>query len=367
MIPLVPRCLVAVAAAVVLIPSCDGKRDEPVQRTQRQPVQADSTRHPGLSVDSLIDITIRDLSDAGGHRSRVVFTEGNSWAEEYILQRMKGIGAEGRRQSFDVVRQSGGRVTLSNVLARVTGSSDSCIAIVAHLDACANRDPGWKKGWRKAHAPGADDNATGVAVLLELLRRTLQSTQPPRYTMIFAAVNAEERNPDYGGEAGRHRHHLGSRSLADWLLRTEPAIRCALTIDMIGWHPSRDQVRLFSSIPARSIAEELKNALATDGSSLVLGGPVTHCPYSDNESFERVGVPSLLIMEACRPWRSEGNRPRNRWYHTAGDVPERVRLSMVVATTNWIWAWIEWMRTSAVNPGPPPAVQEGPGRDDTGQ
>lgn len=355
--PLFVGVLAILCAAVSSCSSDPDVGDRPIRRPSTRDTLAQPTP---ATTDSSVSSTIKELAEAGGHHSRVVFTPGNSWAEEFVLSRMKALGADARKYSFNVGRRGGGETTLSNIVAHVPGTSDSCIVLVAHIDACANRSPGWLGGWRSAVAPGANDNATGVSVLLELLKRTMHAGKRPRYTILFAVVNAEERNPDYGGPARRLRHHLGSRSLASWLVRTRASVRCALAIDMVGWHPSRDQVALFSSHAGQSVAKELRGRIEAGGGSLRVVGGTMNCRYSDNESFEQAGMPSLLIMEACRPWRGEGDRPRNPWYHTSADTPEHVRLSTVVATVDWLWDWLEWLRASGTTPVQPRTDVAGP-------
>lgn len=283
---------------------------------------------------------IDTLQRAGGHHTRAVFTDGNAWTERYLLDAMSTPEVRAVRQEFIVPRRSGGEGRIANIVTEVPGGSDSIVVIVAHFDATAARDHrrGAKNG--EARAPGANDNATGVAAMIELLRLAASHKGQLRYSVLFVAVNAEERHHDYRSGTRRDAHHFGSRHAARLILRSGRPVKCAITLDMIGWHPRGDTIRLFAGPGAGVIARELVAAMDPSQGHPSLGGPITGCPNSDNESFDRVSIPSVLIMEACRPWRPEGSRPRNRWYHTQADTLEHVRITMVAATVRWLWSWL---------------------------
>jgi Iap family predicted aminopeptidase len=65
-----------------------------------------------------------------------------------------------------------------NVLARVDGRSEETVVVGAHFDSA----------WR---SPGAVDNASGVAVLVEVARRLAAGPRPER-SVLFAAFGSEE-------------------------------------------------------------------------------------------------------------------------------------------------------------------------------
>jgi aminopeptidase YwaD len=152
----------------------------------------------------------------------------------------------------------------------------------------------------KAPSPGASDNGTGVAAVLELAR-LLADVIPP-YTVVFTLFGSEEiidGNSDH--------HHYGSRFMAaDEDLR--PEILNMTSVDMVG------------------VGSELwidNMGLADDGwrSQLydigeALGYPVRTGEtraWSDHESFEHVGIPVAWVH-----WRYDNN------YHQATDTPEKI-------------------------------------------
>ncbi len=112
--------------------------------------------------------------------TRIFGSEGNREAGEYLYARLADIGG------LDVGIQGG---KLNNIIATLPGSGNTSREIVivgAHYDSTSS-DP--------ARAPGATDNACGVAIVLELAR--VMSRHSFDRTMQFAFWNAEEDGP-YG-------------------------------------------------------------------------------------------------------------------------------------------------------------------------
>ncbi len=283
---------------------------------------------------------VDSLAAAGGHGSRVVFTEGNRWGVEYMLRQMRESTSRVTADTFHVERRNGGRYPLVNPIAIVPGQSDSLLVICAHIDASASRDAGWGRNWSVMPAPGADDNATGAAALLEVLALSVHSRTTPRYTLMFVGCNAEEKNPDYAGAARRDGHHLGSLHVARRLKEEGSPVRGVIVLDMVGWNPRANYVGLFASSGSQWLAKELAAYKDYLQLSLELPHVYGNCRNSDNDSFDRLGLPAVLFMESCRPWRDEGRAPRNPTYHTGRDLPDRVTYPVLDKVTRLVAAYV---------------------------
>ncbi|MDB5033681.1 MAG: Peptidase family [Chlorobi bacterium] len=280
---------------------------------------------------------IDTLAKAGGTGSRVVFTDGNRWAVEYVLAEMRKSTPNVRADTFMVARKS--RKTPSSLVdpvAIIAGKSDSIIVICAHIDASGSRDGGWDGNWSRAHAPGADDDGTGIAALLETLTLVAHSDLKPQYTLMFVACNAEERNPDYAGLARADGHHLGSRYMAGKLSRDRKPVRAVISMDMVGWNPGEDYMPIFTTPRSRWLAADLQARRSFLGLDLNLATIAAPCPNSDNESFDRFGFPAVLLMESCKPWVNDRHHPRNPVYHTSRDLPTMVSYGLLEKVTRLI-------------------------------
>ncbi len=127
---------------------------------------------------------------------------------------------------------------------------------------------------------GADDNASGTAVLLHLARTLVDAGWRPRRTILFLAFGA--------AEAGL----LGSRHLADGLPFEHGGIVCVLNVDRVGqggpgltlWGGER-----FPEMGARlraALPEALRSQLSPAGAPP---------PGGDHEPFAEKGVPAFLL------------------------------------------------------------------------
>jgi hypothetical protein len=100
-------------------------------------------------------------------------------------------------QSFSATAGSPSRqATLKNVVGVLPGTrgdlAKDLLVIGAHYDHLGDGDAGAPPGGRGQVHPGADDNASGVAVLLELARTLWKDARPAR-TVVFAAFAGEEQ------------------------------------------------------------------------------------------------------------------------------------------------------------------------------
>ncbi len=138
---------------------------------------------------------------------------------------LQPAGSEGFRQSWSF---RGGEpemeMQLVNLVARVPGSDPQLdaqpVVVLAHIDHLGTGWPDVRAGNEGMIHPGADDNASGVAVLLELART--MAAEPPRpRPVVFAVVTGEE--------AGL----VGSRHLLDSLPPDVQPFAC-VNLDTVG-------------------------------------------------------------------------------------------------------------------------------------
>ena len=108
-----------------------------------------------------------------------------------------------------------------NVLARLPGGDGPVVVLGAHLDHLGYGGPGSLAVGTRAIHNGADDNASGCAVLLEAAR-LLAAGDPPAGDVLFAFWSGEELGL------------LGSRHFARNPTVDMEAVACNLNLDMVG-------------------------------------------------------------------------------------------------------------------------------------
>ena len=129
-----------------------------------------------------------EILSSDTYEGRKTETEGAEMARAYIHDRFKQIGlsavdgTQSYEQPFSFKNGKGKTVNGTNMIAKVSGKSDNLIVISAHYDhiGIINNEI----------YNGADDNASGVAVLLKLAEYF--KNNKPSHTIIFAAFDAEE-------------------------------------------------------------------------------------------------------------------------------------------------------------------------------
>lgn len=144
-------------------------------------------------------------------------------------------------------------------------------------------------------APGADDNGSGVVVLLELLRR-LHEDPPEGLVVMIVAFGAEER-------IGAHGHHFGSRHAATVMAAEGSLPDFMVSVDMIGVGAVLQVVDHRDS--DSGFADEIAGVAAEAGIDV---GRQSRGEVSDHVPFARAGVSAALL-----------NRPDNPAWHTPQD------------------------------------------------
>ncbi len=175
------------------------------------------------------------------------------------------------------------RVQSRNVLAKLPGKThpDETIMLAAHWDTFGIGEPDAQG--RKIR-PGANDDALGVAGVLELARAFSHAPRTDR-TLVFAAWTAEESGLLGSETFGQHPLFPLSKTVAD------------LTIDILQTAgPARDVVLIGAG--QNALEDELARAAAAQGRTVTPDAkPERGLFYrADHFSLAKRGVPTLLLM-----------------------------------------------------------------------
>ncbi len=176
-----------------------------------------------------------------------------------------------------------------NVIATLPGVGDhpGVFVLVANYD---TRAADWMDG--SSRAPGADDNGSGVANLLEIAR--LLSSRQWNQTIIFAATTAEEQGT------------YGSRYFVQDAVLDGMWIDAAINNDMIGGRAGIPQsVRLFADGPDVSPNHQLARYIDYVGGLYLPTFPINIISaldreerWGDQREFVNAGVPAVRLMES---------------------------------------------------------------------
>ena len=229
-------------------------------------------------------------------------------ARRYILEALQSAGLEAREEAIGEMRLWDSTdlvLDSANVVGVLPGGEAGTIVVGAHHDS-------------RSHAcPGAADDASGVAVILEAARRWARKQH--RHTLVFASFTGEETH--------------GLPGSADFVKRwSGPPIRAAVTLDFVSTGrlfvaPFPRPPELWASrLLAQSEARARTGRVSFDP-WLVAVPRLLEIPYSaDHVSFQESDIPALNLSCEFPAWT----------YHTREDTPERVQGETLVAAADLV-------------------------------
>lgn len=244
--------------------------------------------------------------------------EGGQIAGDFLIDRLKSLGLEpafGDR--YDQEFTSGG-LTGRNIAARLPGTdpdrSGSWLILSAHYDHLGIR------GGRIY--PGADDNATSVAMVLEVARCLVEGATPPSRGILFVFFDLEEEgllgSQHFVREPPISLENVGLFLTADMLGRSLAGI-CGDMLFVMGTEHA-PEVRPWIT----ESAEGLPLSVGVVGSDLLV------IDRSDYGPFRWKKIPFLFF--------STGESPV---YHTPDDIPETIDYPKLTAGTRLIQRFVE--------------------------
>jgi hypothetical protein len=246
-------------------------------------------------------------AEASGHvnvladdtfEGREAGTRGNRAAAVYIIERLKKHGLDGGGVRGSYYQTGGGT---NNILALVEGSDpdvkDQVILVGGHYDHVGYGN------YRNSYGPigrihnGADDNASGVAALLEVAEAVSLLPEKPRRSVLFAFWDGEEKGL------------LGSKYWVDHPTVPLKKLRLAINVDMIGrLRKSRLEVYGVRTGPGlrRLVSRQNDGGLLLD-----FNGDIK--PDSDHYTFYSRHIPFVMLHTGMHDD-----------YHRPSDDPEKI-------------------------------------------
>ncbi len=253
---------------------------------------------------------MQHVRDIAGFGPRQAGGATEAKALDYVAAQLASWGYTIGRQRIAI---PGGRVS-GNVFAERKGTSSEVIVIGAHIDS-------------KSPSRGANDNASGVAVMLETARILAQADVTP--TVRFIAFGAEEisgATPDD--------HHFGSRGYVDAIDAAQRTrIAAMISVDMVGYGDTFNVRNLGAAAP--TAVQSLQGRGLITGVALPYLRDPSRYGWSDHEAFERAGIPSAWLE-----WREDP------LYHTTGDIASHVNENRVLTSGALVRGWLLGMSPS---------------------
>ena len=266
--------------ALVLASSCGAA--QPVRQAPK-PTLAQAVRP--AEAKKMIDAArlledVRVLS-ADSMEGRGAGTKGGELARAYVERRFTEAGLAPLWPSFEQPFDLPSKGKGVNVVGYVKGTKypERLIVVSAHYDHLGVRDG--------LVYNGADDNASGVAVLLQLASH-YGGTARPEHSMVFAALDAEEIGL------------VGARELVKKLKAEKRDVALDVNLDMVG-HSERGELYASGAYYTPALRPALERVAAAAPVRLLLGhdrpeqGHDDWTNQSDQYAFHKAGIPFVYF------------------------------------------------------------------------
>lgn len=274
--------------------------------------------HPGVTVSSaLTNRLLGHLRHLAGERHPQHAAAALKYAEQYLHSTFQQLGCHVKTQSF---KAFGG--TYHNIVATIPGSPPSKGTTEAPLILAAHYDT-------YEHSPGADDNASALAVLLEAAREL--GGFPLKRPVLCVAFCLEEFNL------------LGSRAYVAALRKQGRSIHGAIVLECVGYASSQEGTQQQPPIPVKLppvgdflgiVGNDPSKALVSAVEAAAAHGPIPlktismtvpgngeafpDTRRSDHAAFWDYGFPALMLTDTANF--------RNPHYHQSSDTIETLNL-----------------------------------------
>ena len=299
--------LALTGCAVLALSAC--ATEPPKLTVVEQPAVVAEVSHEQLMADVRIlsadDMEGRDTGSAGGQKAR-----------DYIVSRLEAMGVQpapfGRLQRFEAAgRTREGVKTFNgvNIIGFIPGTrvADRYIVVTAHYDHVG------VNGGQIYN--GADDNASGVATMLELAARL--KANPPEHSVLIVALDGEERGL------------LGAREFVASPPVPLAAMSLNLNFDMISRAETDGHLWVTGTYQNPTLRPILEALPANGAVSLAFGKDTPQdkeednwVDASDHAAFHEKGVPFLYLGVDYHPD-----------YHRPSDDFERITPSVFISAS----------------------------------
>jgi Iap family predicted aminopeptidase len=238
-------------------------------------------------------------------------SDAEAHAAAYVTGRMRDMGYHVDIEKFAT---PGG--TSRNVIARLKGTDPRRLVLGAHLDT-------------RSGTPGANDDAAGCAVLLDIARIAAAEGSPVSIEFVF--FGSEEYNDGHPRD-----HHRGSRYRVSKMTRAQREGTVGMiSVDVVAYG-AHLHTRTMGIGPLSMSKYLLKRASDLDIGLTYLKDPGP-TGWSDHEPYEKAGIPAVWI-----------ERLQDPKYHTAGDVTTHLQKPALVESARLVLDAVRHMNGRAI-------------------
>lgn len=299
------RCCLFLASAL-LLPSAPLRAQDNVNKV-------DINKWDGKRALAVIEDLVR-------FTPRAMETPGHQQAIDYIIAELKKTKADAIKTQSWTANEAGRSMTLTNIVARFNASNPRRMIIATHYDSIikAYRDKNNPDG----PMPGANNSASGVAVLLETARVLSELPNAPPVGIDIIFFDGEE-GPISMGAGDPNFRPLGSPYFVQHLAEFYPNARPEKMVDLDMVCDRDLQLKADQSGLRSATAEVVK--FWQIGMKLAPGAfHDQFAPYAvedDHTAFQRAGIPAFVVIDF----------DYEPFYNTTEDTPDKCSVQSLEA------------------------------------
>ncbi|MFN8395371.1 MAG: M28 family peptidase [Bacteroidia bacterium] len=279
----------AVAACLTLgtfgcKPDQGGTNGGPKDTVKVEPFKAIA---PDFSADSAYKFIEQQLAFG----PRVPGTPAHKACGDWIVSAFKGYGAEVTEQTAEIKDRTQKLIPMRNIIASYNPASTARVMVSAHWDCRPMADKDGKNPG--APVPGANDAASGVAVMLEIAR--ILHSKAPSIGIDLICWDAE----DNGAYEDNTSWCQGSQYWAKHPHKSGYSARFGINLDMVGAKDARYTKDGYSQQNALRETENLWSIAAQLGYGNYFSGAVTGFSSIDDHFFvmDGTGIPMVEVID----------------------------------------------------------------------
>ena len=240
---------------------------------------------------------------------RIPGTDGHAQIRAWMREELESAGWTVEVQQTEAMGHP-----IFNIIAK-RGEQNPQIILGAHYDTRIYADNDPDPANHSKPGPGANDGASGVAVLLEIARTLPEDSVPVWLVFLDAEDNGRIEGWDW---------ILGSRAFVQQLVFRPEAV---VIVDMIGDTDLNIYLEINSDPKLRS---EIWQAAADAGHDDVFIPQENHAILDDHTPFLEAGIQAVDIIDFDYPF-----------YHTLQDTPDKVSVESLQAVGETLLYWLE--------------------------
>ena len=288
------RWMMLVTAIPLAIASCgggDSGGSSVTVRVERPAFDADRAFH--------------DLERQVAFGPRIPGSTGHAQQLEWLETELRALADTVLLDPFEHLTAEGHKLDLTNVIARFGPADGSRLLLLTHWDTRPKADQSFEAADREEPVPGANDGASGTAILLELAR--MFNEQPPPGGVELLFTDGEDYGPSTDDMFLGARHYVAG-------IGSENPPAYGILLDMVADADPSFPVEAYSMEGAGQVVQRVWGIAADLGYRRFFPMDRTVRVIDDHVQFNNAGIPVADLIDF-------DYGPGNGFWHTPRDVP----------------------------------------------